>query len=150
MVLQKQMELLSGYLEQESIKNESVSVNTINWHIHHSLLVIIGIIRQLEQSNPKDYRWQFSLPRMVIFAKGKLPRGVGRAPKQVKPESTLSKSELANLLDVANQELKKIERLTKKAHFAHPYFKELNKKQSVYFLKLHTVHHIEIIKDILK
>jgi hypothetical protein len=40
--------------------------------------------------------------------------------------------------------------LEKNSFFIHPLFKQLNKKQTIKFLKLHTNHHFKIIKDILK
>jgi hypothetical protein len=42
------------------------------------------------------------------------------------------------------------EKLDKNAHFQHPFFGILNKKETDNFLALHTKHHLMIIKDILE
>jgi hypothetical protein len=42
------------------------------------------------------------------------------------------------------------EKLDKNAHFPHPFFGILNKKETDNFLALHTKHHLMIIKDILE
>ncbi|MEO0902674.1 MAG: hypothetical protein AAFY00_11940, partial [Bacteroidota bacterium] len=45
---------------------------------------------------------------------------------------------------------KMIEGLSEDAHFEHPNFDVINKGQTKRFLKIHTGHHLKIIKDILK
>ena len=46
--------------------------------------------------------------------------------------------------------MENFENLDDHQYFTHPIFKNLNKKQTIKFLKLHTNHHIKIVNDILK
>lgn len=150
MYLNSEIALLEKYLQNGSKLNEKVSAATVDWHIHHSLLVLNGILGELQHSDPSTYRWKFSFTRLYIFVKGSFPRGKARAPKAVTPEMNISPLEMSELFDKLKKKVNRIEQLKKNNHFTHPFFGELNKKQSIYFLKLHTAHHIKIIEDILE
>jgi hypothetical protein len=41
-----------------------------------------------------------------------------------------------------------LETLNANSYFTHPYFGDLNLKKTIWFLNLHTNHHLKIIKDI--
>jgi hypothetical protein len=128
--------------------NLAVSQATIGWHIDHSLLVINGIVAQLKNSNPNQYKWRFNLSRFYIQTINKIPRGKGKAPKIVQPTETTSTDGLIAKLDLAKKNSHELESLDPKCYFAHPYFGNLNVKKSIWFLELHTKHHLKIIEDI--
>lgn len=148
--MKKQLAILEKFVANDSALNEKVSSQSVNWHIQHSLIVILVIIAQLEKSDKSTYKWKFSLPKLYIFAIGKLPRGKGRAPKQVIPETILSQAELIQMIEKTNVALARAGELSSHVHFPHPYFGSLKKKKTLYFLEIHTDHHIKIIEDILK
>lgn len=130
--------------------NPLVSTATIGWQIDHSLRVLNGIIIQLKKSNPKEYKWEFSFKRVLVFTTNHIPRGKAKAPKTVTPDSVATKKELMEKLQLVQQNILELDGLHKNSFFNHPYFKNLKLKQTRKFLVLHTNHHLKIIRAILK
>jgi hypothetical protein len=128
--------------------NLAVSQASIGWHIDHILLVINGIVAQLKKSDSEQYKWKFNWKRTYIETINKLPRGKGKAPKAVQPTEASSTEALIAKLDLAKKNSYELESLDPKCYFAHPYFGNLNVKKSIWFLELHTKHHLKIIEDI--
>ena len=128
--------------------NVAVSQSSIGWHIDHSLMVINGIIEQLKKSNPEQYKWQFNWNRIFIKSINKIPRGRGKAPKAVQPLESSSVEILNSKLHIANDSIIELENLEPNNYFKHPYFGNLNLKTTIWFLELHTKHHLKIIEDI--
>lgn len=131
-------------------KNEAVSGVTVGWHIQHSLMVVNVIIRSLESSNQKDYKWKFNFLRIFILTVGKFPRGKVQSPKSVRPKEAYSSDSLQADFQTTEINLAKLYALPKNAFFTHPIFGDLNLKPAIRFLRLHTRHHLKIINDIIK
>jgi hypothetical protein len=138
--LHKLLLQLESHIPNLEKTNSKISSSSIGWQIDHCLLVINGIINQLEMSNPSEYRPKFNFPKFIVFATGKIPRGKARAPKIVSPVDVATLEELNS----------KMNSFPTNAHFKHPFFNDLNVKQTEKFLKIHTNHHLKIIEDILK
>ncbi len=130
--------------------NTKVSNSTIGWQIDHCLLVINGVISQLEISNPAEYQSKFNWNRFVVFTTGKIPRGKIRAPKVVTPVSIATVEELNSKMEIAKSNVQKLNNLPKNSFFKHPFLSNLNAKQTEKFLAIHTNHHLKIIQEILK
>ena len=128
--------------------NVAISQSSIGWHIDHSLMVINGIIDQLKKSNPEQYKWQFNWNRIFIQSINKIPRGKAKAPKVVQPLEPATATLLISKLEIAKNSLVDLETLNANSYFTHPYFGDLNLKKTLWFLNLHTNHHLKIIKDI--
>jgi hypothetical protein len=141
---------LESYIANYEKVNLAVSQSSIGWHIDHSLMVINGIIDQLKKSNPEQYKWQFNWIRIFIQIINKIPRGKGKAPKAVQPSESSSIEILNSKLQIANDSIIELENLEPNNYFKHPYFGNLNLKTTIWFLELHTKHHLEIIEDINK
>jgi len=146
--LSKLLNQLESHIIDFEKTNVAISQSSIGWHIDHSLMVINGIIDQLKKSNPEQYKWQFNWNRIFIKSINKIPRGRGKAPKSVKPSETSSIEILYYKLQIANDSIIELENLEPNNYFKHPYFGNLNLKTTIWFLELHTKHHLEIIKDI--
>ena len=131
-------------------ENKRVSNADVGWHLQHSLLVINGIIKSLEKSNPKEYKWSFNYKKMLVLISGKIPRGVGRAPKSVQPTEVISKALLVQETELAKASIALLSAMHPDQHFLHPYFGKLNVKPTIKFLKIHTRHHLHIINDMLR
>lgn len=148
MILQSELIQLRKAVNSSNMINKHVSTAPIGWHIDHSLKVITAICEQLHESNPADFKWRFNITRNYIFIRGSIPRGKGRSPKSVNPLTSMSQKELLHQLEETEKLLETIETLPKNSFFKHPYFGELNLKRAIYFLRLHTAHHLKIIDEI--
>jgi hypothetical protein len=142
-------DLESKIASKDSI-NPLVSTSDVSWHIAHSLKVISKIVETVKISNPQEYQWQFNFKRTLVGTLGFIPRGKGKAPKSVLPTDNHSSDQLHEQFQTIKQMLLELEHLDAKCHFMHPYFGQLNLKQTKKFLALHTKHHLKIIDDILK
>ena len=149
--LQNLISQLESKISQFETSNLTVSNGSVGWHIEHSLKTIDQIVTACKNSNPANYQWHFNFKRFLIMSIAKkIPRGKARAPKIVRPEGDISIESLTLSLAKVNENLMNWESLDKNAHFPHPFFGVLNKKETENFLVLHTKHHLMIIKDILK
>lgn len=142
--------LLEIYISNLDKRNSKVSNSTVGWQIDHSLLVINGIVEQLEISNPNEFQPKWNFPKFMVFTTGKIPRGKAKAPKVVIPTQVATQEELKAKLEAAKNNILKLNSLSENQFFNHPYFKDLNVKQTEKFLVIHTKHHLKIIQDILR
>jgi hypothetical protein len=130
--------------------NTRVSNSTVGWQIDHCLLVINGVINQVEISNPTEFQPKWNFNKFMVFTTGKIPRGKARAPKIVTPVEVATADELNSKIEFAKKNLLKLATFSKNSFFKHPYFNDLNTKQTEKFLAIHTKHHLKIIEDILR
>jgi hypothetical protein len=129
--------------------NLAVSSVSVGWHIEHSLKTIDQIVTACKKSNPVNYKWRFNFKRILIMGIiKKIPRGKAKAPKIVRPDGTISSDSLQLSLQKVKENIIDWNQLEKNAHFSHPFFGDLNKKETADFLVLHTKHHYKIIKEI--
>jgi len=149
MVLKKEiLELAQLITFSDKIKT-SISDVGADWHIDHSLKVILSAYNALKKSKPENYKWTFNLLKRYIFSKGSIPRGRRKTSKIVVVKNKIHQNNLNEQLLKVKKLLKEIETLPPESHFKHPYFGLLNLKDSLRFLKIHTEHHLKIIRDII-
>jgi hypothetical protein len=141
---------LENNIDSKDVFNSQVSQVNVSWHLAHSLKVLHNIIKVLQVSNPADYRWRFNLNRSFVYFINFIPRGKGKAPKAVVPANEISKEELHKDIATVRQLLEELQHLDTKSNFTHPYFGQLNLKQTKKFLVLHTNHHLKIMDDIIR
>ena len=130
--------------------NSSVSNSTVGWQIEHSLKTIYQIVQSVKNSNPQEYRWKFNKSKLFISILGFIPRGKAKAPKVVLPDENITEESLLSSLQKVKSALQEWDSFDKNAYFPHPYFGNLNKKSTEWFLNLHTNHHLKIVNDICK
>lgn len=140
---------IESHIPHHEKGNEQVSQSTIGWQLDHSLLVFNGVIAQMKSSNPDNYKWQFKWIRFYIQITNKIPRGKVRAPKTVNPLEVASIEDLKTKLEQARKGITELQTLHKNSYFTHPFFGDLNLKTTIWFLKLHTNHHLKIVNDII-
>ncbi len=128
--------------------NSSVSNSTVGWQIEHSLKTIYQITSVVKNSNPQEYRWKFNKSKLFISILGFIPRGKAKAPKVVLPDENISEESLLLSLQKVKLALQEWDSFDKNAYFPHPFFGNLNKKSTEWFLNLYTNHHLKIVNDI--
>jgi hypothetical protein len=150
----EQLAVLIDRLEANIVHKDkasaAVSASSVGWHIEHALLVITQIIQQVGKSDPQAYKWKFSLPRILVFTMGKIPRGKAQAPKSVLPGEGKDVGALRLQAAATKTKLDEINQLQPKQFFQHPFFGPLHLKHTRRMLYIHTHHHLRIIEDIVK
>ncbi|MGB7785261.1 MAG: DUF1569 domain-containing protein [Salinimicrobium sp.] len=149
-IIELQLKEMQEYLPVMDRKNLNVSAVTVGWHISHSLKVLRKVFQLLEDSDPEDYKKQFSFLRHYIFLFRRIPRGKAKAPSAVLPDKDLQASVLEIEIGELRDQLPQLKELPKKAFYRHHMFGDLDRDQTIRFLQIHTEHHLKIIRDILK
>jgi hypothetical protein len=144
------VDALEAQIINANLIQPAVSSANVGWHIEHSCLVITKIIQTVEQSNPAAYQWKWNMMRVMVFILGKFPRGRAEAPASVLPAEAISAEHLLVSIQETRNAIAKLSGCSKNQYFKHPFFGELNKSATLYFLGIHTKHHLHIIEDILK
>ncbi|MFM7720789.1 MAG: DinB family protein [Sediminibacterium sp.] len=141
---------LATYIPNYNQTNKGISEASVGWHIVHCLLVIKQITSTVAQSDPKLYKSKFNMTRFFIFLSKTIPRGKAKAPKVVIPTDEITLEYLQDHLKNTYGAITYLKDCEKNQYFMHPFFGQLNKKQTIKFLAIHTEHHLKIIRDILK
>ena len=149
MFLNNYLNEMKSLIEKSDIENLKVSKKGIDWHLDHSLKVLIGVPKALHQSNPTAFKSNFNFMRLLVYTFNWIPRGKGKAPKHVRSYDPITKEQLYTQIELAKESLNMLDTLDKNSHFAHPYFGSLNLKNAKKMMSLHTKHHLKICRDIL-
>jgi hypothetical protein len=141
---------LDACIPHQHVTRPGVSNASVGWHIEHSILTFCLVINRITESDPKQYSPKFSFIKFFILTFKKIPRGKGRAPDIVKPVQEITPASLMQGVAKARQKAGEILKLDSNSYFEHPYFGHLNLASTKKFLEIHTKHHLDIIRDILK
>lgn len=141
---------LTQYIPYSEKHNINVSKRGVDWHLNHTIKSMNSICIALMESNPENYRPRFSLAKSFILLTGYIPRGRGKSPKPFDNKENTPSDRLREMLVEAEKNYDAIDGLPANSHFLHPYFGHLNLKQAKKFIRIHSLHHLKIISDILK
>jgi|694.fasta_scaffold01591_7 hypothetical protein len=147
--LENTVQQLLSYTKQGNSLNEKVSNANVGWHIDHCLMVLNGVLTQLEKSDENDFKSSFNKNRFIVFLTNKIPKGRAKAPEAVKPTEAFNQEKTAFYGEKAIQKIEASINWPTNKNFKHPFFGLLNKKQTIKFLNIHTNHHLKIIKKII-
>jgi hypothetical protein len=128
-------------------------------HLHHVALANAHIFSDLskaaEAETPDAPEGRINAMGLKILTLGRIPRGRGRAPREVSPPDDLARAgfEAAHArsrsaFEALEPHLDALPGL--KARMRHPFFGKLNAPQWLRFLLVHTRHHLAIIEDVAK
>jgi hypothetical protein len=140
---------LEAHIDKFELKNSRISNGSVGWHIAHSLLTINTIIRALKHSDPAQYKWSLNFPRLLVYTMNKIPRGRAKAPSVVRPREDLDAGFLRKQVLQTKEKLSELDKLGSNHYLDHPYFGKVNLRPAGKFIRLHTKHHVDIIRDIV-
>ncbi len=106
--LQKNIALLTkleSYLELHQKLNDTISSETIGWHIAHSCQVINTITNAIMHSDASKAKPKFSFVYHWIMLTNNISRGKAKAPKIVIPKKTITKDEIVEEIELAKANL---------------------------------------------
>jgi len=146
----KQLAELSANISQLDRQNVTVSNASIGWQIDHSLRVMNQVITALLSSNPAEYKPKFNWRKSFIFFTKKIPRGKVRAPKGILPTEEITESSLHSAIELAKENILLLGNCNPNHFFVHPFFGQVNVRETYVFIEVHTEHHLKIIRDICK
>lgn len=147
--MENQLQDIAYLIQFRDRYNSQVSEVAVAWHLDHTLKVINKIHTILQNSDPTIYEKRFNVWRNISFLFRFIPRGKGKSPASVLPPSDIKTENILSQLEEARVHISKFEELDENANFMHPVFGQLNKGEAKHFLKIHTKHHLKIIRDIL-
>ncbi|MHA8097711.1 hypothetical protein VR479_00265 [Aquirufa aurantiipilula] len=156
--LERQVQQLEENMSHMHVTNPHISEGSVGWHIEHCLLVMISIISALKKSDINSYRWVFNWRRAWIFFTQKIPRGRVKAPKYVDPLQInplhvnplhVTDQCVKDSLAKVHQLLEEMKTLPSKTYFHHFIFGDLDLKDTHYFLRIHTHHHLKIMAELI-
>jgi len=150
MSFEKLISDIERYIPMASKSNINVSARGVDWHLDHILKVLNTICVATQTSDPENFQPQFNLYKSLILFFGYMPRGKGRSPKSLNNLDPINEEEIIEQFEIAKTNLAGLDKLSKNHHFKHPIFGHLNLIQTKRFIKIHSNHHLKIIRDILK
>jgi len=150
MLFEKPFSELESYIPQLEKTNSKITHSNVGWQIDHALRVIRAVAKQLEDSNPSEFKSKFSFPKFIVMTTKYIPRGKAKAPKAVQNENQITEESIKEFLEKTKMQVSKIEDLDKNNYFPHPIFGDMNKKEAIRFIGIHTEHHLKIIRDMQK
>jgi len=146
--LEKEFAALHDYARKSTLFRPELSAWTIGMHVEHTAKVIHRISNALAASTSPAPKAKWSLARFFVLTSGRIPRGKGKAPEPTIPNHALSGEELLKMLDEAQRSVLIAEKVDRGCWFTHPRFGVLKRDQALRFVRIHTRHHLQIIKEI--
>lgn len=141
---------IEANIQNFQVSEPEISKASVGWHLEHMLLVINQVFDQLEKSDTSKFKKSFNFNRLLVFILKKIPRGRGKAPKPVIPKGDITEVKIREALEIAKRNVSRVEKLEKNRFFYHLYFGNLDLKDTIHFLNIHTQHHLDIVRDIMK
>jgi len=144
-ILVNELHCISSSAQRRSI---AVSEASVGWHIAHSYLVIVKSCENLlgNASSPsQNPKW---LRQEIFFILRRIPRNKIKAPEFVIP-TDYSEKEINRLYHKAISLIEQIEKL-KSGYLFHPFLGPIKLRRVPLFLRIHTAHHLQIIREMIK
>jgi len=144
------LDRLRAMAAHADVSAPSVSRWSVGMHVHHCSLAMTNIGRGLAKSTPPVPPGRRSLPRLLVFTLGRIPRGRAKNPPAVAPTPAIPVAELLALLDESAKHLEGTASLSPDTWITHPMLGPLRRDDALRFVRIHNRHHLKLVGDILK
>ena len=148
--LNKEFLSIEKYVSSMEELEEDISKAPVKWHLLHKLQVINGVVDIAANSNPEDFNSKSNFKWWYVATFGKIPRGQVKAPDVVNPSFDITEKDIKNALENAKLTASQWSNLEDNNFYQHHVLLDLNKRKIRRFLKVHTRHHLRIVRDITK
>lgn len=137
--------------------NPEVSGWSVAQQVYHAAKAGRGMLRATEVLTAPDHNYpEADGPNragQAVLLRGRFPRGRGEAPANTRTDASVTREELTRTVDkfvaqVARAEAALAARPTLRGRIDHPYFGPLNAAEWVRNARIHTDHHLAIIREI--
>ncbi|MCP4661153.1 MAG: hypothetical protein GY856_37600 [bacterium] len=147
---------LSRQADEIAVRAEAVSRWSVGQHLEHLTLADAAVVAGLDKlaATPGAAEGRPNLVGRLVLLFGIIPRGKGRAWKQITPGETIDGARLAASFDDLSRRLKAAfeprpgEFEAPPGRFRHRIFGDLHAFQWLRFVDIHHRHHGRIIRDI--
>ena len=150
MKLDKEFLKIENYISVMEKSDKDVSKAPVKWHLLHLLQVIKGVIDNATSSDTVEFNSKSNLIWKYTSLFGKIPRGKITSPDVVNPKFDITEIEIRTTIDEAKLSVSQWSKLKKNNFYDHHILLHLNKRKIKRFLKVHTRHHLRIVRDITK
>ena len=138
------------FFRAEKVSNWSAADHLL--HIALTTRAMSGVIRRSIESEDASAAGGRTLVGRAVLATGWIPRGVGKAPKEYLPQVS-SRDEVAAQLEEAHRAVRLLESglpgiESARARSNHFAFGDLTAFQWLQLVKIHTRHHLKIVRDV--
>ncbi len=139
---------LESFIDLHQKLNDTISDETIGWHIAHSCQVINTITNAIVHSDASKAKPKFKPVYYWVMLTNHIPRGKVKAPTIVIPKKSISKDEIIEEIELAKANLQTLASTGQNKYFTHPIFGDLDVPKTLNFFAVHSNHHLKIIRDI--
>jgi len=150
MNLNKEFLKIENYISVMEKSEKEISKAPVKWHLLHLLQVIKGVIDNAASSDPAEFNSKSNLVWKYTSLFGKIPRGKITSPDVVNPKFEITEIEIRTAIEDAKLRVSQWGKLKQNNFYNHHILLHLNKRKIKRFLKVHTRHHLRIVRDITK
>ena len=142
---------LEAWLDRPDVQAPGVSAWSAHRQVEHTVLVadrLLDLVARLDRGEAGESGGRLRWPGRIVLALGRIPRGRGQAPEDLRPQATPDVEAVrARLASVRTRlDAPRPRRRTPRA--PHPHLGALDARQWRRFVDIHTRHHLAILRDI--
>lgn len=152
MSLERELDELDAWAGRPDVSAPAVSGWSIHRQVEHSAIAvreILGVVHQL-LAGGGEMGGRVGPTGALILLTGWIPRGKAQAPEVVMPAETPDVGAIRAAITEARRLAATAAPAPGGRRFLHPALGPMNARQWLRFARIHTRHHLKIVRDIAK